>query len=251
MTSRWMVERLAGARLSSRRPVGARRRRRRLHPRAARPLAARPVVARPLPQRALVSVGYVGGLRKRDGVRRLAALAALPGVRLVRHRRRAQRDWLAARLPGAVLTGPLATGDLAVALASLDVLVHPGAHETCGHVLREAAASGLPVVAARSGGAPDVVTAPRDAGCCTTRRPARPRRRGGRDGRGPAPRPARRAGPRARHPADRGRRRRRARGPALPGPPAPCAPRGQPEDRTRPGICHTPHRAHGPRGKVA
>lgn len=105
----------------------------------------------------LVSVGYVGGLRKRDGVRRLAGLAALPGVRPVVIGAGPQRDWLAARLPGAVLSGPLATGDLAVALASLDVLVHPGAHETCAHLLREAAASGLPVVAARAGGAPDVV----------------------------------------------------------------------------------------------
>ena len=38
-----------------------------------------------------------------------------------------------------------------------DVLVHPGDLETDCHVLREAAASGVPVVAARAGGAPDVV----------------------------------------------------------------------------------------------
>ncbi len=35
--------------------------------------------------------------------------------------------------------------------------MHPGTHETCCHALREAAASGVPVVAPRSGGAPDVV----------------------------------------------------------------------------------------------
>ena len=105
----------------------------------------------------LVSVGYVGSLRKRHGVRRLAGLGELPGVRPVLVGDGPQRDWLAARLPGAVVAGPLSTGELATALASLDVLVHPGEHETCSHVLREAAASGVPVVAPRSGGATDVV----------------------------------------------------------------------------------------------
>ena len=37
------------------------------------------------------------------------------------------------------------------------MLVHPGEQEACGHVLREAAASGLPIVAPRSGAALDVV----------------------------------------------------------------------------------------------
>ena len=105
----------------------------------------------------LVVVGYVGGLDKHHGVRRLADLASLPGIRPVLVGDGAQRGWLAERLPDAKLTGTLLTGDLTVALPSLDVLVHPGAHETCCHVLREAAASGVPVVAPRSGGAPDVV----------------------------------------------------------------------------------------------
>ncbi|MDP3891769.1 glycosyltransferase, partial [Nocardioides sp.] len=58
---------------------------------------------------------------------------------------------------GAKFTGALSTGDLAVALASLDVLVHPGEELTCAHTLRQAAASGVPVVAPRAGGAPAVV----------------------------------------------------------------------------------------------
>ncbi len=42
-------------------------------------------------------------------------------------------------------------------MPTFDLLVHPGEHETCSHALREAAASGVPVVAPRSGGAVDVV----------------------------------------------------------------------------------------------
>lgn len=104
-----------------------------------------------------VVVGYVGSLHKRHGVRSLAALAEVPGIRPVIIGDGPQRDWLAGRLPGAKFTGALETGDLTVAMASLDVLVHPGEQETCCHALREAGASGVPVVAPRSGGARDVV----------------------------------------------------------------------------------------------
>ena len=104
-----------------------------------------------------VVVGYVGSLHKRHGVRRLAELASVPGIRPVLIGGGPQRGWLESRLPDAKLTGELQTGDLTVALPTLDVLVHPGEHETCCHVLREAAASGVPVVAPRAGGAPDVV----------------------------------------------------------------------------------------------
>ncbi|MFB9312615.1 glycosyltransferase [Nocardioides plantarum] len=104
-----------------------------------------------------VVVGYVGGLHRRHAVRRLAELGSVPGIRLVVVGAGPQRDWLESRLPGARMTGPLSTGDLTIALPTLDVLVHPGEHETCSHALREAAASGVPVVAPRAGGAPDVV----------------------------------------------------------------------------------------------
>ncbi|WP_141012660.1 glycosyltransferase [Nocardioides sambongensis] len=105
----------------------------------------------------LTVVGFVGALHKRHGVRRLADLADLPGIRLVVIGAGPERDWLARRLPTAKFTGPLQTGDLTVALPTLDVLVHPGTQETDSHVLREAAASGVPVVAPRAGGAMDVV----------------------------------------------------------------------------------------------
>ena len=106
---------------------------------------------------AQVVVGYVGSLHKRNGVRRLADLTKVPGIRLVVIGTGPEREWLERRLPDARFTGPLQTGDLTVALPTLDVLVHPGEHETDCHALREAAASGVPVVAPRSGGAADVV----------------------------------------------------------------------------------------------
>ena len=68
-----------------------------------------------------------------------------------------QKPWLRARLPHAKLTGALETGYLTRAMAALDLLVHPGTEETCCHALREAGASGVPVVAPRAGGALDVV----------------------------------------------------------------------------------------------
>ncbi|KRB78189.1 glycosyl transferase family 1 [Nocardioides sp. Root190] len=105
-----------------------------------------------------VVVGYVGGLHKAAGVRRLADLARVPGIRLVVIGDGPERAWLSRRLPNARFTGALSAADLTVALPTLDVLVHPGEHETDCHALREAGASGVPVVAPRAGGARSVVS---------------------------------------------------------------------------------------------
>lgn len=104
-----------------------------------------------------VVVGYVGSLQKRHAVRRLAELGRISGIRPVIIGGGSQREWLESRLAGAKFTGPLSTGDLTIAMPTLDVLVHPGDHETCSHALREAGAAGVPVIAPRSGGAVDVV----------------------------------------------------------------------------------------------
>jgi len=112
--------------------------------------------ARSLPK-PLVVVGYVGSLRNRHDVRRLVELSQVPGIRPVIVGDGPQRSWLESRLPGAKFTGTLSTGDLTAVLPSFDLLVHPGERETCCHALREAGAAGVPVVAPRSGGAPDVV----------------------------------------------------------------------------------------------
>ena len=104
-----------------------------------------------------VVVGYAGALARRHDVRDLARLSGVRGIRTVLIGDGGQRGWLEDRLPGAKLVGPLGSGDLAIALASLDVLVHPGRSETCCHVLREAGAAGVPVVAPRAGGAAELV----------------------------------------------------------------------------------------------
>ena len=109
------------------------------------------------PGGARVVVGHVGSPRKGYGARLLAEVARVPGTRLVVVGEGAQRRWLADRMPDAVFPGVLQGADLATALASMDVLVHPGELETCCHVLREAAASGVPVVAPAAGGTLDAV----------------------------------------------------------------------------------------------
>lgn len=104
-----------------------------------------------------VLVGYVGALRNRHDVRRLAEVTSVPGTRLVVVGEGPQEAWLRSQVPTGKFLGPLATGALALTVANLDVLVHPGTTETCCHPHREAAASGVPVVAPASGGATDVV----------------------------------------------------------------------------------------------
>lgn len=102
-------------------------------------------------------VGYAGRLSHTHGIDRLVELHDLPGIRLVVMGDGPDRRWLEKRLPRAKFTGHLDSVDLGRAIASVDLLVHPGEQESCCHPLREAAACGVPVVAARAGGALDVV----------------------------------------------------------------------------------------------
>jgi phosphatidylinositol alpha 1,6-mannosyltransferase len=104
-------------------------------------------------------VGYVGRIAPEKQVERMAALRGLRGIRLVivgdgpslpaaqRALRGMPVTWLGQ------LTGP----ELAAAYATFDVFLHTGTEETFGQTLQEAHATGIPVVAPRSGGPIDLV----------------------------------------------------------------------------------------------
>lgn len=151
VTARWMRSRLAGLGVEARLWSPG------VDTGTFTPVLRDPAVRGNWASRGEVLVGYVGSLRNRHDVRRLAEIDAVAGTRLVVVGDGPQRRWLETRLPRARFLGPLDSGVLAGTLANLDVLVHPGLNETCCHALREAAASGLPVVAPAVGGATDVV----------------------------------------------------------------------------------------------
>lgn len=103
---------------------------------------------------------YVGRLAAEKRLDLLAdVLPSLPNTRLVLVGDGPARPALERRLSGARahFTGYLRGDDLATAYASADLFVFPSDTETFGQVIQEAMASGLPVVAARAGGAIDLV----------------------------------------------------------------------------------------------
>ncbi|WP_406831943.1 glycosyltransferase family 1 protein [Pedococcus sp. KACC 23699] len=108
-----------------------------------------------------VVVGYVGRLAPEKELHRFAALAGLPGLRVVLVGDGPGRADDAALLGAAgldvVLLGRREGDDLARAYAALDVFVHTGTRETFGQTLQEAAATALPVVAPARGGPLDLV----------------------------------------------------------------------------------------------
>ena len=107
-----------------------------------------------------VIVGYVGRIAPEKQVERFSALRGLPGIRLAIVGDGPATPAVKRALADMPVTwlGRLGGAELAAAYASFDVFLHTGSEETFGQTLQEAFASGVPVVAPRSGGPIDLVT---------------------------------------------------------------------------------------------
>jgi len=107
-------------------------------------------------------IGYVGRLAPEKQIVRIAFLedvGILAGVncKLVVIGDGPSREALQAKLPSALFTGNLSGHDLGSAMASLDLLVTTGEHETFCQVIQEGMASGIPVISPRVGGPLDLI----------------------------------------------------------------------------------------------
>ena len=104
---------------------------------------------------------YVGRLAPEKDIESLEViLREIPGTRLVivgdgPARRDLEREFAGTRT---VFTGLLQGEDLAAVYASADAFLFPSTTDTLGLAMLEALASGLPVVAARSGASHEVVS---------------------------------------------------------------------------------------------
>jgi glycosyltransferase involved in cell wall biosynthesis len=104
---------------------------------------------------------YVGRLSAEKGIDRIKpVLEAIPNARLALVGDGPYREELQTIFAGlpAYFVGYLQGEELGAAYASADAFVFPSLTETLGLVVLEAMAAGCPVIAARAGGIPDIVT---------------------------------------------------------------------------------------------
>jgi len=106
----------------------------------------------------MVYVGRLSHEKRLDWL--YAPITQLQGVRLALVGSGPAEAYLKERFAGTptVFTGYMSGQELAEAYASADVFAFPSDTETLGFVAMEAMASGVPVVGARAGGIPDVIS---------------------------------------------------------------------------------------------
>ena len=104
-------------------------------------------------------VGYIGRIAPEKQVERFAALRGIPGIRFVIVGDGPSVPSVRRALAGMPVTwlGRLSGDELTTAWAALDVFVHTGDEETFGQTVQEAQASGVAVIAPRSGGPIDLI----------------------------------------------------------------------------------------------
>lgn len=104
-------------------------------------------------------VGYVGRLAPEKQVEAFSALRGVPGIRIIIVGGGPSESIVRRALAGmpVTFTGPLHGRDLAHAYAAFDAFAHTGTEETFGQTIQEAQASGVPVIAPRSGGPIDLI----------------------------------------------------------------------------------------------
>jgi phosphatidylinositol alpha 1,6-mannosyltransferase len=109
--------------------------------------------------KAEVVVGYVGRFAPEKQLERIAALRGMPGISIALVGDGPSTPQVKKALRGMPVhyLGELSGPALDAAYASFDLFLHTGTEETFGQTLQEAHASGLPVVAPRSGGPIDLV----------------------------------------------------------------------------------------------
>jgi phosphatidylinositol alpha 1,6-mannosyltransferase len=102
-------------------------------------------------------VGYVGRLANEKRIDDLAILDSQPDIQIVIVGIGPAEAKLKRALPNALFVGYQSGLDLARYVASFDLFVHTGKHETFCQSIQEALASGVPVIGPNSGGPVDLI----------------------------------------------------------------------------------------------